>query len=163
MSCQVQDAMQSHLARMARTRCRGDQRSFQDTNFFIIIGIIVIIIIIIIIRFVIIISKIIIINAIIINAIMIIKAEVKNDLSTRPFVTTSSSSDTFLDQSSYIQSPVMFYGALPFPLLSDRFNTADGLFLGGDLLATRPTDLREGIRLRAQQDLHQVVCGGRLQ
>ena len=143
---------------MARTRCRGDQRSFQDTNFFIIIGIIVIIIIIIIIRFVII-CKIIIINAIIINAIMIIKAEVMNDLSTRPFVTTSSSSDTFLDQSSYIQSPVMLYGALPFPLLSDRFNTADCLFLGGDLLATRPTDLREGIRLRSQQDLHQVVWG----
>ena len=160
--CQVQDAMQSHLAGMARTRCRGDQRSFQDTNFFIIIGIIVNIIIIIIIRFVII-CKIIIINAIIIKAIMIIKAEVMNDLSTRPFVTTSSSSDTFLDQSSYIQSPVMFYGALPFPLLSDHFNTADCFFLGGDLLATRPTDLCEGIRLRAQQDLHQVVRGGRLQ
>ena len=150
--------MQSHLARMARTRCRGDQRSFQDTNFFIIIGIIVNIIIIII-GFDIIICKIIIINAIIINAIIIIKAEVMNDLSTRPFVTTSSSSDTFLNQSSYIQSPVMFYGALPFPLLSDRFNTADCFFLGGDLLATRPTDLREGIRLRAQQDLHQVVWG----
>ena len=141
---------------MARTRCRGDQRSFQDTNFFIIIGIIVNIIIIII-GFDIIICKIIIINAIIINAIMIIKAEVMNDLSTRPFVTTSSSSDTFLDQSSYIQSPVMLYGALPFPLLSDRFTTADCFFLGGDLLATRPTDLREGIRLRSQQDLHQVV------
>ena len=102
---------------MARARCRGDQRSFQDTNFFIIISIIVNIIIIII-RFVIIISNIIIINAIIINAILIIKAEVMNDLSTRPFVTTSSSSDTFLDQSSYIQSPVMLYETLPFPLLS---------------------------------------------
>ena len=149
--------MQSHLARMARTRCRGDQQSFKDTNFFTIIGIIVNIIIIINILFVIIIANIIIINAIIINAIMIIKAEVMNDLSTRPFVTTSSSSDTFLDQSSYIQSPVMLYGALPFPLLSDRFNTADCFFLGGDLLATRPTDLRKGVRLRSQQNLHQVV------